>query len=58
VPVLRDDADEIIERNVPADGFPYAVRYNGADRFEGELIVFGSDQWPNWQTVTEALLAG
>ncbi len=30
---------------------------NGADRFEGELILFGSDQWPNWRTVTEALLA-
>ncbi len=26
-PVLRDDNDEIIERKVPADGFPYAVRY-------------------------------
>ena len=26
-PVLRDDHDEIIERKVPADGFPYAVRY-------------------------------
>ena len=26
-PVLRDDRDEIVERKVPADGFPYAVRY-------------------------------
>ena len=26
-PVLRDDHDEIIERTVPADGFPYAIRY-------------------------------
>jgi plasmid stabilization system protein ParE len=27
MPVLRDDNDEIIERKVPAGGFPYAVRY-------------------------------
>ena len=26
-PVLRDDNDEIIERKVPANDFPYAVRY-------------------------------
>lgn len=26
-PVLRDDTDEIIERKVPANRFPYAVRY-------------------------------
>jgi plasmid stabilization system protein ParE len=26
-PVLRDDTEGIIERKVPADGFPYAVRY-------------------------------
>jgi len=26
-PVLRDDNNEIIERNVPANDFPYAVRY-------------------------------
>ncbi|MGC1512624.1 MAG: type II toxin-antitoxin system RelE/ParE family toxin [Acidimicrobiales bacterium] len=26
-PVLRDDHDETIERTVPADGFPYAIRY-------------------------------
>jgi len=26
-PILRDDKDGIIERKVPADGFPCAVRY-------------------------------
>ncbi len=26
-PVLRDDNDEITERKVPANDFPYAVRY-------------------------------
>ena len=26
-PVLRDDNDEILERKLPTDGFPYAVRY-------------------------------
>jgi plasmid stabilization system protein ParE len=26
-PVLRDDNDEIVERKVPANDFPYAVRY-------------------------------
>ena len=26
-PVLRDDDDEIIERKLPTNGFPYAVRY-------------------------------
>ena len=26
-PVLRDDNDEILERRLPTDGFPYAVRY-------------------------------
>ena len=26
-PVLRDDNNEIIERKVPANDFPYAVRY-------------------------------
>lgn len=26
-PVLRDDNDEIIERKLPTNGFPYAVRY-------------------------------
>jgi plasmid stabilization system protein ParE len=34
-PVLRDDNDEIIERKVPADGFPYAVRY----RILGERLL-------------------
>jgi plasmid stabilization system protein ParE len=27
VPVLRDRDDEIIERKLPAHGFPYAIRY-------------------------------
>ena len=26
-PVLRDNDDEVIERKLPANGFPYAVRY-------------------------------
>jgi 5'(3')-deoxyribonucleotidase len=29
---------------------------NGADRFEGELIMFGSAQWPDWTAVSEYLL--
>lgn len=29
---------------------------NGADRFEGELILFGSPHFPDWQTVTDYLL--
>jgi len=34
-PVLRDDNGEIIERKVPADGFPYTVRY----RIMGDRVV-------------------
>ena len=34
-PALRDDNDGIIERKVPADGFPYSVRY----RIIGERLV-------------------
>ena len=30
---------------------------NGADRFEGEMILFGSPLFPDWQSVTEHLLA-
>jgi plasmid stabilization system protein ParE len=30
-PVLRDDDDEIVERKLPANGFPYAVRYRLLD---------------------------
>ena len=30
---------------------------NGADKFRGELILFGSDKFPNWKTVTSYLLA-
>lgn len=30
-PALRDDDDEIIERKLPAHGFPYAVRYRIRD---------------------------
>ncbi|HHE3635061.1 hypothetical protein ACFGZ0_09525 [Pasteurella multocida] len=29
---------------------------NGVDKFEGEHIHFGSEQFPNWQTVTQFLL--
>lgn len=29
---------------------------NGADRFEGELILFGSADFPDWQTVRAYLL--
>ena len=29
---------------------------NGADKFEGELIRFGSDRFPNWHVVSEYLL--
>lgn len=29
---------------------------NGADRFNGMHIHFGTDQWPNWATVTAYLL--
>jgi 5'-nucleotidase len=28
---------------------------NGADRFTGEHILFGSERFPNWQVVTEYL---
>jgi len=30
--------------------------HNGADRFDGELILFGSERWPNWDTVSRDLL--
>ena len=29
---------------------------NGADRFKGELILFGSTQYPDWKAVMEYLL--
>jgi 5'-nucleotidase len=29
---------------------------NGADRFTGELILFGSAAYPDWKTVTEYLM--
>ena len=29
---------------------------NGADKFRGELILFGSEKFPNWEVVTEYLL--
>jgi 5'-nucleotidase len=29
---------------------------NGADKFRGELILFGSDKFPNWTVVTSYLL--
>jgi 5'-nucleotidase len=30
---------------------------NGADRFQGELILFGSDEFKNWEVVVEYLQA-
>jgi 5'(3')-deoxyribonucleotidase len=30
---------------------------NGADRFEGELILFGSERFPDWKSVVEYLKA-
>ena len=29
---------------------------NGTDRFVGELILFGSPHFPDWQTVTDYVL--
>jgi len=29
---------------------------NGAEKFEGELILFGSERFPNWETVTDYLI--
>jgi len=29
---------------------------NGADRFEGELIEFGTSRWPDWPAVTAYLI--
>ena len=31
--------------------------HNGADKFNGELIKFGSDTFPNWKVVTHYLLS-
>ena len=31
--------------------------HNGADKFNGELIQFGSDTFPNWKVVTQYLLS-
>ena len=53
-PVLRNDDDQIIERKVPADGFPYAVRYRIlGDRLlvmavlhQGRHPDFGDDRRP------------
>lgn len=28
----------------------------GQDKFEGELIHFGSDAWPNWKSITNKLI--
>ena len=36
-PAIRDDDDEIIERKLPANGFPYTVRYRILD--DDRLIV-------------------
>lgn len=53
-PVLRDDRDEVIERKVPANGFPYAVRYRiSGDRLLVMAVLhqsrhpdFGTDRQP------------
>ena len=29
---------------------------NGADRFVGELILFGSEKFPNWNSVVNYLI--
>lgn len=29
---------------------------NGAEEFEGELILFGSDEYPDWRSIVEYLL--
>jgi len=29
---------------------------NGADRFQGELILFGSEKFPNWESVVKYLI--
>ena len=31
--------------------------HNGADKFQGEVVPFGSDEFPNWKSVTKYLLA-
>ena len=31
--------------------------HNGADQFNGELIRFGSGEFPDWKTVTQYLLS-
>ncbi len=46
-PVIRDDTDEIIERKVPANGFPYAVRYRILDDRLLVMAVLHQSRHPN-----------
>jgi plasmid stabilization system protein ParE len=49
-PVLRGDDDGIIERKLPANGFPYAVRYRiGEDRLL-VMAVLHQHRHPNFGT--------
>ncbi len=47
-PVLRDDDDEIIERKLPAHGFPYAVRYQIADGRQIVMAVLHQHRHPEF----------
>ncbi len=47
-PVLRDDHDEIIERKVPANDFPYAVRYRILDDRLLVMAVLHQSRHPNF----------
>ena len=31
---------------------------NGADKFEGELILFGCDRFPHWESLMNYLVSG
>jgi plasmid stabilization system protein ParE len=46
-PVLRDREDEIIERKVPADGFPYAIRYRIIGDRLVVMAVVHQNRYPN-----------
>ncbi|MFP5488494.1 MAG: type II toxin-antitoxin system RelE/ParE family toxin [Acidimicrobiia bacterium] len=46
-PVLRDDDDEIIERKLPTNGFPYAVRYRIQDHRLLVMAVLHQHRHPN-----------
>jgi plasmid stabilization system protein ParE len=47
-PVLRDDNDEIIERKVPANEFPYAVRYRILGDRLMVMAVLHQSRYPNF----------